>query len=111
MGNKKPFTLKGCQLFSVSPEIGWKGGFSSLHPGSPRTLDGTQEMSAPPPKGLTCALGPGWVRRCWSVWCAVPHTRPPRLASESLFLGSDLLTLTLCATQSEKKPEASASPV
>lgn len=68
-------------------------------------------MSAPPPQGLTCALGPGWVRGCLSVGCAVPHTRPPRLASESLFLGSDLLTLTLCATQSEKKPEASASPV
>lgn len=38
----------------------------------------------------------------------VPHTRPPRLASESLFLGSDLLTLTFCASQSEKRPVASA---
>lgn len=40
--------------------------------------------------------------------CVVPHTRPPRLASESLFLGSDLLTLTFCASQSEKGPVASA---
>lgn len=41
----------------------------------------------------------------WGVWQL--HTRPPRLASKSLFLGSDLLTLTLRAAQSEKRPVAS----
>lgn len=40
-----------------------------------------------------------------------PHARLLRLASESLFLGSDLLTLTLSAAQSEKRPVASACKV
>lgn len=80
-------------------------------PRPPKDLWLDQEVPASPSQGLTCVcrgLAESGVRRYWSTGCVAPHTRPLRLASESLFLGSDLLTLTLCAAQSEMRPMASA---
>ena len=53
-----------------------------------------RDASLATPGPYLCALGPRWVRRCLSAGRVAPYTQPPRLASEGLFLGSDLLTLT-----------------
>lgn len=77
-------------------------------PGTPKnTRLNPRDASLPTRGPYLCALGPGRVRRRWSVG-RVAAAHPATLASKSLFLGSDLLTLTLCAAQSVRRPVASA---
>lgn len=59
-----------------------------------------------PFKGLTCVPQvPGWAKRYRSGVCG-SLTLNLQTGSEGLFLGSDLLTLTLHAVQCERRPVA-----
>lgn len=101
--------LKGCQLFFAAPKQSRKRS-SNPHPKAPKEhLTGPKRCQSTPKRELTCAhrvLARSGGAGPWGVWRL--HTQPPRLASKSLFLGSDLLTLTLCAARSEQRPVASA---